>query len=491
MRASEFITTYPWAITEPWLHTIYDIATRENVVTPEILDKIEKRKEAVLSKKARLMDGTSNVQKVDGVAVIEVAGPIFRYADLFMQISGATAIESLALDFKAAMDDPSVAGIILSFDSPGGMLSGVNEFADQVHAAREKKTKPIFSYVPDMAASAAYWIASAADQIVVNDNAELGSIGVVITARKARDNGGIEVVSSQSPNKRLAPETEAGRASLQKAADAHAEVFISRVARNRGIEAAKVASDYGKGGMFVGQAAVDAGLADRLGSLEGLIAEIGNGTYTSRASNRSASAMKETSMDTTNKSAHEAALASKDAEIETMKAQLAKFAEEARASRESAAKMEAKAFVATLTAANDLRFGKTEIEKFGEIYESAKVASTSDDSNLKAFASAVVVKLEGYVAAKSPVAPAGEKKPATVPEGGKLSAEDFANYGNDPEIDAKIAKAQDEYIAAKKLTGADRYQVALDALSKAAGVRSSHAAPGNFSGSDADEVDEE
>ena len=83
----------------------------------------------------------------------------------------------------------------------------------------------------------------------------------------------IEIVSSQSPFKRLNPESDEGRAKLQTRIDAMAEVFVNTLARNRGIEATQVLEQFGGGDILIGAHAVNAGLADRIGSLEKLIAE--------------------------------------------------------------------------------------------------------------------------------------------------------------------------------------------------------------------------
>jgi ClpP class serine protease len=259
-----------WAITEAGYDKLVEIASRENVISAETAEKIERRREAVAARKAAKMDNTEGVLKRDGVGIIEVAGPIFRYADLFSQISGATSIETLATDFNAAMNDPSIRGVVLTFDSPGGQVSGVNELANMIASRRGEK--PIISYVGNAAASAAYWLASAADEVVVDATAEVGSIGAVIGARKMRGGDYVEVVSKQSPKKRLGPDTEAGRLEMQKTADTIADVFIAAVKRNRGENVGLL-----DGGLAMGQEAVDAGLADRVGSFESIIVEIGNG----------------------------------------------------------------------------------------------------------------------------------------------------------------------------------------------------------------------
>lgn len=82
------------------------------------------------------------------------------------------------------------------------------------------------------------------------------------------------IVSSQSPHKRLDPTTDDGRSRLQIRIDSMADVFIETIARNRNVSAENVQNHYGGGDVMIGAKAVSAGLADRIGSLEGLIAEL-------------------------------------------------------------------------------------------------------------------------------------------------------------------------------------------------------------------------
>jgi ClpP class serine protease len=172
------------------------------------------------------------------------------------------------------LDDPTVDALLLNVDSPGGEATGINELGDMLFEARA--TKPIWSYVEGLGASAAYWLASATERIVVDATAALGSIGVVLavsdpTKANARE---IEFVSSQSPNKRPDPTSERGKAQLQRLVDAMAAVFVAKVARNRGVSEEQVLADFGSGGLLVGEHARRAGLADALGSFEGTLAEL-------------------------------------------------------------------------------------------------------------------------------------------------------------------------------------------------------------------------
>lgn len=243
-----------------------------------ILAVAERRNEAVEAVEAKLgrpLDNSHSVTVRDGVAIVPVIGPIARYADFFTVISGATSIDTLAKDFRSAIDDRSVRAIILNMDSPGGTVSGISEFASQVKAARG--IKPIVCYVGSQAASAGYWIASAADQIVADSTAMLGSIGVVVGMPRKKASDPIEIVSSQSPYKRVDVETERGKAKVQATADDLADLFVDAIASNRDVPRETVLSDFGQGGSFVASKAVAAGMADGIGSLEGVIASLSRG----------------------------------------------------------------------------------------------------------------------------------------------------------------------------------------------------------------------
>lgn len=244
--------------------------------SPEALNRAlndsEAEPEMVAKETGKRLENTRTVEIRGDVAVIPVTGPIFRYANMCTAFCGAVSVAELATDFNSVLNNPKVKSILFEIDSPGGEASGICEFADHIFEARGKK--PMTAYVSAYGCSAAYWIASAADEIVLSDTAAVGSIGVVSTVRKKKDDNTMEIVSTQSPNKRPDMETEEGRALMQTYVDDLASVFVSRVARNRGVAVEKVLSDYGQGDIMVGQKAIQAGLADRLGSFEGVLSEM-------------------------------------------------------------------------------------------------------------------------------------------------------------------------------------------------------------------------
>ena len=253
----------PWAITESALNNILTIASRQN-------ESIE----VVSAKLGRELDNSYVTEIREGAAVIPVVGPLFRYANIFTAISGASSYEILAKDFASALENPDVHSIILDIDSPGGEVNGCAEFASMIFEARGKK--PIIAYASGDAASGAYWIASACDQIIASETSMLGSIGVVAVYRGSKDESVLEIVSSQSPYKRLDPSSKDGKSRLQSRIDDLATVFIESIAKHRGVDPPTVIKDFGGGDVFIGKNAINSGLADDIGSLEQIINEHSN-----------------------------------------------------------------------------------------------------------------------------------------------------------------------------------------------------------------------
>jgi signal peptide peptidase SppA len=265
ISALEAALSATWAMEEHALERLLAIADRSIEVTPEALEAY----------RAKTLEAADKARVRDGVAIIEANGPLFKRANMLAAISGATSYEIIRRDLQATLDDPAVKGIALLVDSPGGEVTGANELSQAIFDARGKK--PIVAYVAGMGASAAYWIASAADKIVVDSTAILGSIGVQVAFVDKEPRAGekrYRFVSSQSPNKNPDPGTEEAANQIQETIDAMAQIFVEAVARNRAVATETVLKDFGKGGTFVGQSAIDAGLADSIGTFEGVLAEL-------------------------------------------------------------------------------------------------------------------------------------------------------------------------------------------------------------------------
>jgi ClpP class serine protease len=261
--------TTEWAITPEYLATIVEIIQRDN---PPFIKYENGQPQGVAAVPAKPVDGSRILKARGSVAIIDVNGPISRYAGYFDDVSALTSVERLAEAIQSAAQNPSFKGIILYIHSPGGDITGISELAGLV--AEANKLKPVIAYVDGMMCSAAYWFGSAANEVVVNSTSRVGSLGIISMIRNRADKNTLEFISSQSPDKKPDLETDRGKAVVQRNVDDLAEVMLSEVAVFRGVSLQKVKSDFGQGGILIGQAAIDAGMADRMGSFEGLIKEL-------------------------------------------------------------------------------------------------------------------------------------------------------------------------------------------------------------------------
>lgn len=211
------------------------------------------------------------------VAVIPVHGVITPRLDLFTLLLGGTALDCLAQDIQTALDDNEVKAILLDIDSPGGVAVGPAEMAEIINHA--KSIKPLWSYTGRNCCSAAYWLAAATDKILCHKSALLGSIGVVSTipVQEAPDTDGhryIEIVSTHAKNKRPDPRTPEGLDTIRAELDALESEFIQSVAAYRNLPEDIIKTDFGQGGVLIGNKAVAVGMADALATYEGTLAEL-------------------------------------------------------------------------------------------------------------------------------------------------------------------------------------------------------------------------
>jgi signal peptide peptidase SppA len=217
----------------------------------------------------------------NGVAVIPVMGTMSPRMNLMADVSGGVSSELLVRDVKAAAADPKIRGIVLQVDSPGGAVAGTQPAAAAVMAARQRK--PVLALAEGTMASAAYWVGSAAEQIYLSSGTDqVGSIGVIMRQRdtsQAKAAAGIvdtEIVAGKFKNvgSDNGPLSDPDRAVLQDRVDQIYSVFVGDVARQRGTSVEKVLSDMADGQVFIGQQAIDAGLADGVSNLDDLVAEV-------------------------------------------------------------------------------------------------------------------------------------------------------------------------------------------------------------------------
>lgn len=187
---------------------------------------------------------------------------------------GGTSTEWLAADLRDMAANPQVAAIVLDMDSPGGSVFGVDELASEIRELRRQK--PIVAVANSVMGSAAYWIGSAASEIVVPPTGQVGSIGVFaahVDRSIANEQAGIKVTlikagkykAEGDPNSPLSAEAQTYAQSM---VDTYYDAFIGAVADGRGVSRDAIRNGYGQGREVIGRTAERAGLADRTQTLE-------------------------------------------------------------------------------------------------------------------------------------------------------------------------------------------------------------------------------
>jgi signal peptide peptidase SppA len=208
------------------------------------------------------------------VAVLPIRGTILNRMSGMEAMSGGTSIEQLGKAFTGLVNDNGVKAIVLDVDSLGGSVEGLPEMASMIRDARS--AKPIVAQVNVRAASAAYWLASAAAEIAVAPSGDVGSIGVITVHQNmsaALEQAGIETtIIASTPYKGegnpYRPLSEEAHAALQSDVGAFDAMFHDAVAQGRGVKEAAVRSDFGQGRMVLAAEAVKRGMADRSATLE-------------------------------------------------------------------------------------------------------------------------------------------------------------------------------------------------------------------------------
>jgi signal peptide peptidase SppA len=214
-----------------------------------------------------------------GIALLPVMGELVNRGSWLDAMSGLTSYERLDAQLNAAINDPRVKGLVLDMNSPGGQASGAMETADLVRTL--SKRKPIVAFINGMAASAAYAIAAGATRVVVTPSAIVGSIGVVylhMDRSAAVEKAGLKPTLLHAGAYKIdgspfAALPDDARARIQASIDGVYDLFVASVAQHRkGLDAAAVRAT--EAGVFMGQAAVDAKLADAVGTLQDVFADL-------------------------------------------------------------------------------------------------------------------------------------------------------------------------------------------------------------------------
>lgn len=280
------ITRRPWAILESKAEIIRELLVERIGGYRPSAEEIRERLGHAAAAARPATSGTR-------VVVVPIHGTIAHRADAFELSSGGTSTEWLAAVMKRLTADESVRAIVLDIDSPGGSTEGMITASDAIFAARQ--VKPVVAVANSMAASAAYWLASQAHEIVVEPSGSVGSVGVLMitvdmTAKLEKEGYKVEVIkfgTNKIEGHPWEPMSDETRAHFRSEVDAIGAVFHAHIARGREVSVESVATTYGEGRMFLADDAKARGMVDRIATLDDTITRL---TKSTRVLRRAASA---------------------------------------------------------------------------------------------------------------------------------------------------------------------------------------------------------
>lgn len=259
------VSAHPWAITETKLNQIREFLNFR--IAGGVLTAAE-----VSAATSAARTPARDTGRRGAVAVLPIYGTI-TLRSVPMSDEGSTTL-AISRSLDALLADDSVDTILLDIDSPGGTVDGVPELAAKIMAARSQKK--IVAIANTMAASAAYWLATAAEELVVSPSGTVGSVGVYMVhvdySEQNKAMGVNPTYISYGDHKvdgnfdaPLSPEALAHyKAEVEKVG----ESFVKSVAKQMGLTPDTVRKSFGGGRVVQAEEAVERGMAHRVASYD-------------------------------------------------------------------------------------------------------------------------------------------------------------------------------------------------------------------------------
>jgi capsid assembly protease len=277
----------PWAITPEGFETVCAVLDRRAAgvkLSDEDIREIITESRVEFEGRHIMPSGASQVMPVGGqqgggkIAVISIYGTILPRPVMSVSGGGGAALTQFMAVFQQADSDPNVNAILLDIDSPGGSVFLLAEAAALIAGA----STPTTAIANTMAGSAAYYLASQADEVVVTPSGMVGSIGTL--ARHIDESGelaqkGLKVtLISAGPFKTegnpYEPLSDEARANMQSIVDEYHMQFVDAVASGRNVSAEEVLANFGGGRMLTAQQALAAGMVDRVETFDATVARM-------------------------------------------------------------------------------------------------------------------------------------------------------------------------------------------------------------------------
>src|SRR5688572_4562413 len=177
------------------------------------------------------------------IAIIEVEGMLLNARTGGFLQAQENDVSLFAQQLKKAEADPAVRAIVLRINSPGGTVSASDLMYDEINRFKQRSKKPVIASAQDIAASGAYYVACAADKIVVQPTSVIGSIGVIFntfdfSGSLAKIGASTEAIKSgalKDMGSPFKPLTDPERVVMQGMVDEYFARFRDLVSTRRGL----------------------------------------------------------------------------------------------------------------------------------------------------------------------------------------------------------------------------------------------------------------
>lgn len=256
----------PWLVYPQAFQHLWDLASR--------LDLFAHVRSAQMSP-APVRKAFDTIETRNGkrLAQVTLAGPMMKGQSSLAELGMSTSTIAARRAIRAAAADPEISGILLALDSPGGTVAGTQDLATDVKLASRKK--PVIAHVDDLTASAAYWVASQADEVWANTpTALVGSVGTLVevteSVGRSERLGVRQRVFSTGPMKAVGadhPITDEQAAYLQNLVDTLQQEFDGAVKKGRRLSAAQM-NEIRSGAIYPATRAMELGLINGIRPLD-------------------------------------------------------------------------------------------------------------------------------------------------------------------------------------------------------------------------------
>jgi protease IV len=229
-----------------------------------------------------LREKTVQGTATEKILMIDVSGIISEKASEGGPLGGASEdlVARLKEELNMAAEDGQIKALLLRINSPGGTVTASDVIYHELMTFKAKRRIPIVAVIMDVGASGGYYVASAADRIVVHPTSVTGSVGVImlrVNAEGLLQKIGVEASAIKSGAKKdigspFRPMTEEERAIFQGMIDGFQSRFLEVVTKSRSTLPADRLKLVADGRVLTGPQAVQLGLADQVGYLDDAIA---------------------------------------------------------------------------------------------------------------------------------------------------------------------------------------------------------------------------